>query len=628
MSLVIATDLAKSYGAQDVFAALSFEIARGARIALVGPNGSGKTTLLRLIAGLDQPTAGRVQRARGLHIGYLPQQAELEAEGTLWEAMEGAFAALTAQAQELRLLEEALVNSDHREGLLERYGLLQESFEAAGGYTYPTRITQVLNGLGFAPQDFQEPLSHLSGGQRTRALLARLLLEEPDLLLLDEPTNHLDLSGIEWLEGYLKAWKGAMVVVAHDRAFLDQVVEQVWELTFGQLTIYRGNYSRYTVQREERQARQQELYERQQEEIARTEAYIRRYRAGQRSRQAQGREKRLARLERIEQPRRVRPMRLDLGQPLRSGNLVLGLYDLAVGYDPLRPLFAVEKVEVRRGDRVALLGPNGSGKTTLLRTILGEIEPLAGHIRLGAGVRPGYLAQAHAGLEREKTVLETILDAGLPSVSQARDLLGRYRFSGDEVRKRVADLSGGEQARVALAVLALQGANFLLLDEPTNHLDIPSQEVLQEVLTSFGGTVLLVAHDRYLIRVLASRVWAIAEDRLWVFEAGYEAYRTWEQAQQARASGEKGAERKAPPRLQDQAAKQALHREAEKRARRRREVEETIQELEDRLAELEAALALASTAQEVRRVAELGAEYRRLNEELESQWAVWETLQG
>lgn len=627
MSLVIATDLAKSYGAQDVFAALSFEIARGARIALVGPNGSGKTTLLRLIAGLDQPTAGRVQRARGLHIGYLPQQAELEAEGTLWEAMEGAFAALTAQAQELRLLEEALVNSDHREGLLERYGLLQESFEAAGGYTYPTRITQVLNGLGFAPQDFQEPLSHLSGGQRTRALLARLLLEEPDLLLLDEPTNHLDLSGIEWLEGYLKAWKGAMVVVAHDRAFLDQVVEQVWELTFGQLTIYRGNYSRYTVQREERQARQQELYERQQEEIARTEAYIRRYRAGQRSRQAQGREKRLARLERIEQPRRVRPMRLDLGQPLRSGNLVLGLYDLAVGYDPLRPLFAVEKVEVRRGDRVALLGPNGSGKTTLLRTILGEIEPLAGHIHLGAGVRPGYLAQAHAGLEREKTVLETILDAGLPSVSQARDLLGRYRFSGDEVRKRVADLSGGEQARVALAVLALQGANFLLLDEPTNHLDIPSQEVLQEVLTSFGGTVLLVAHDRYLIRVLASRVWAIAEDRLWVFEAGYEAYRTWEQAQQARASGEKGAERKAPPRLQDQAAKQALHREAEKRARRRREVEETIQELEDRLAELEAALALASTAQEVRRVAELGAEYRRLNEELESQWTVWETLQ-
>jgi ATP-binding cassette subfamily F protein 3 len=518
-----------------------------------------------------------------------------------------------------------MADPDRRQAAMDRYGPLLEAFEAAGGYTYPTRIEQVLSGLGFAPDDLHRPLAHLSGGQRTRAKLARLLLEDPDLLLLDEPTNHLDLEGIEWLEGYLKGWQGAMVVVAHDRTFLDQVTDRVWELAFGRLTVYRGNYSRYVVQREERLARQQEMYERQQEEIARTEAYIRRYKAGQRSRQARGREKRLARLERIERPQEVRRIRPDLGRPLRSGDLVLGLYNLVVGYDPAAPLFTVEEVELRRGQRVALLGPNGSGKTTLLRTILGEVRPLTGHIRLGAGVRPGYFAQAHAGLDRSKTVLETILEAGLPSVSRARDLLARYGFPGDEVFKRVENLSGGEQARVALAVLALKGANFLLLDEPTNHLDIPSQEVLQEVLLSFQGTVLLVAHDRYLIRALATRVWAIAEGRLWVFDGGYEPYRTWDRERRARAAvgGEEGDRQE---REAERAAERATRREAERQARQRAEVEASIQQLEARLKQLEAELAEASTAQDVERVAELGAEYSRLQEEMEAQWALWERL--
>ena len=518
-----------------------------------------------------------------------------------------------------------MADPDRRQAAMDRYGPLLEAFETAGGYTYPARIEQVLSGLGFAPDDFHRPLAHLSGGQRTRAKLARLLLEDPDLLLLDEPTNHLDLEGIEWLEGYLKGWQGAMVVVAHDRTFLDQVTDRVWELAFGRLTVYRGNYSRYVVQREERLARQQEMYERQQEEIARTEAYIRRYKAGQRSRQARGREKRLARLKRIERPQEARRIRLDLGRPLRSGDLVLGLYNLVVGYDPAAPLFTVEEVELRRGQRAALLGPNGSGKTTLLRIILGEVRPLAGHVRLGAGVRPSYFAQAHAGLDRGKTVLETILDAGLPSVSRARNLLARYGFLDDEVFKRVGDLSGGEQARVALAVLALEGANFLLLDEPTNHLDIPSQEVLQEVLLSFPGTVLLVAHDRYLIRALATRVWAIVEGRLRVFDEGYEPYRAWDRERRAKpaAGGEERARRE---RGAGRAAERATRREAERRARQRAEVEVSIQRLEARLERLEAELAEASTAQDVGRVAELGAEYGRLQEELEAQWALWETL--
>ena len=619
MSLVVGNELAKSYGAQDVFAGVSFEIPRAARIALVGPNGSGKTTLLRLIAGLDQPNAGRIQRARGLRIGYLPQQAQLQGEGTLWEAMEAVFEGLQAQARRLRRLEAEMADPARREQALALYGPLLEAFELAGGYTYPQRIERVLTGLGFDPADFHSPLAHLSGGQRTRALLARLLLEEADLLLLDEPTNHLDLEGVEWLEEYLQSWKGAMLLVAHDRTFLDRLVEQVWEMSFGRLTAYRGNYSAYVRQRQERLEQQREEYERQQAHIARTEDYIRRYMAGQRTRQAQGRQKRLERLERVEAPQEMGTLHLDLGRPLRSGDLVLGLYGLIVGYDPAAPLFTVDQVELRRGQRVALLGPNGSGKTSLLRTIVGEIEPLGGRIRLGAGVHIGYFAQAHAGLDPSRSILDTILEAGLPSVSRARNLLGRYRFSGDMVFKRVGDLSGGEQARVALAVLALQGANLLLLDEPTNHLDIPSQEVLQEVLSAFEGSVLLVAHDRYLVRALATHTWAIVDRRLWPLEGGYDAYCEWIKTRRAEENIE-AKEISRQERDAERAAKRVAERALEQQRRRREEAEARIQQLEARLALVETALEAASAARDVGRVTELGLEHARLQAELEAAW--------
>ena len=626
MSIVSGTELAKSYGPQDVFEGLSFEVPHGASIALVGSNGCGKTTLLRLIARLEQPTAGKIHRAKRLRIGYLPQQAELNEEGTLWQAMERVFADVQNQAERLRQLEGEMADPARLEAAMQRYGPLLETFEASGGYTYTIHIEQVLAGLGFEQDDFDRPVAHLSGGQRTRALLARLLLEAPDLLLLDEPTNHLDLSGIEWLEGYLKNWPGAMIVVAHDRAFLDEVVDQVWEMALGQLTVYRGNYSQYVIQREDQHLRQQELYERQQEHIARTEDYIRRYKAGQRTRQAQGREKRLARLERIERPRDEATMGLDLGKPLRSGDLVLGFYDLVVGYDKSAPLFGIEELELRRGQRVALLGPNGTGKTTLLRTILGQVDPLSGRFRIGAGVHPGYFAQAHAELDRQKTVLDTIVDAGLPSISRARTLLGRYRFSGDSVYKVVEDLSGGEQARVALAVLAMQGANLLLLDEPTNHLDIPSQEVLQEVLSNFAGTVLLVSHDRYLIRALATQVWAIAGERLWVFDEGYDEYRAWfqEWREEVEAEEVSGGRQE---RVAEREQRRIARREEERRERRRNELEETIRDIEARLVKLEAELEMAGTERQVEQVAELGAEYARLQAELDLHMEQWGKLQ-
>jgi len=624
MSILTAGSLSKSYGPHDVFEGLSFEVPHRARIALIGPNGSGKTTLLHLIAGLEAPTNGAIHRAKGIHVAYLPQQADtFLGEGNLWKVMLTVFADLLAQSAELRRLEAAMVDPATRERATQRYGQVLEAFELAGGYTYEYRIRQVLSGLGFDEDDFQRPVTQLSGGQKTRALLARLLLEEAELLLLDEPTNHLDLAGIEWLENYLnRVWKGAVIVVAHDRAFLDGVVDRVWELQWGRLEQYRGNYSAYVAQRTERVARQQIEYERQQKFIARTEDFIQRNIAGQRSREAKGRLKRLERVVRLEQPREYRPLSLHLGEVARSGDLVLGLYDLAVGYDPAAPLFAAEEFELRRGQRVALLGPNGSGKTTLVRTILGQIPPLAGRVRIGASVYLGYFAQGHADLDPEKTVLDTILDASDLRTGEARNLLGRYRFSGDDAFKRVGDLSGGEQARVALAVLILQDANVLILDEPTNHLDISSQEVLEEALADFGGTLLMVTHDRYLIRKLATRVWAIGDGQLWEFKGGYGEYCDWEarrrQSRQAAQETETETEEK-----RAQEARRVAEREAARKAHRQAELEQKIHQLEMRQKELEAQLAIASEQKAVERVRELGAEYASVKEELDALFTAW-----
>ena len=619
MSILTASNLAKSYGPQDVFEGVSFDIPHGAKIALVGPNGSGKTTLLHLLAGLEEPAAGAVHRAKALRIAYLPQQADFSGAGTLWEEMLVVFADLRAQAAELRRLEVAMARPDVTEEALQRYGQALEAFELAGGYTYEQRIAHVLSGLGFDEDDFRRPVAQLSGGQKTRALLARLLLEEPDLLLLDEPTNHLDLAGIEWLEGYLKAWKGAVVVVAHDRAFLDAVVEHVWELEWGRLGRYRGNYSAHVAQKAERLALQQARHERQQQFIARTEDFIRRNIAGQRTREAKGRRKRLERIERFDRPREYDPMSLSLGDVARSGDLVLGLYGLAVGYESAAPLFTAEEFELRRGQRVALLGPNGSGKTTLVRTVLDRVPPLAGRVRIGASVHLGYFAQGHADLVLERTVLETVLDESELTTGQARDLLARYRFFGDDVFKRVADLSGGEQARVALAVLALQGANALILDEPTNHLDIASQEVLQEVLAGFGGTLLIVTHDRYLIRGLATCVWAIGDGQLWEFKQGYDEYRDWE----ARRRQQRQVPRGKTDRERAREARRAVQREVARQTLRQTELEGAIQRLETRKKQLEAQLAVASERQEVERVRQLGAEYAEVGAELDALLTAW-----
>jgi len=625
MSLLTGSNLAKSYGAQDVFAGVNVTVPHNARIALVGPNGAGKTTLLRILCGLEEPSAGEVSRARGLTLGYLPQEAHLDGDLTLYRAMLEVFADLRAQEEALRQMEMEMADPARFEALAEKYSLLSERFEQAGGYTYEARIRQVLGGLGFDVGDFHRPLSRLSGGQKTRALLARLLLEAPALLVLDEPTNHLDIRAVEWLEETLANWPGAVLLVSHDRYFLDRLVNTVWALENGRLEVYSGNYSAYVRQRAERRARQQAEYEAQQAYIARTEAYIRRYKAGQRAREARGREKRLKRLAPVEKPREQPRLRLDLRPDLRSGDKVLETHGLVVGYPEDGPLFTCPDLLLWRGECAALIGPNGAGKTTFLRTILQQTPPLAGEARLGVSVKVGYFAQAHEGLHPDWTPLQEILAAQEMLVSQARHYLARFLFSGDDVFKPIAALSGGERGRLALALLALQGANFLLLDEPTDHLDIPSQEVLQEALAAFEGTILLVSHDRYLIDALATQVWVLEGGELRVYPGGYT-----EVVQAREGDGRRttdGGRRKTEDRQQAQTT--ALHppssvlRQMRERAA---ELETIIAELESRLAQVGHELEQAGLAQQLDRVRALGAEYTQLEAELQARLDEWVDL--
>lgn len=668
MPLISVTNLSKSFGAADIFSGVTFSLARGARLALVGANGVGKTTLLRILVGLDEPSSGTVNRARNIRLGYLPQEADFEIDGTLWEACLEIFTPLLRQQEELHRLEAMMADPTCQDNVLERYGKLQHEFEARGGYTYPTRIQQVLTGLGFSSADYHMPVDYLSGGQRTRAYLARLLLSDPDLLLLDEPTNHLDMAAVEWLEGYLNQWEGAALIVSHDRYFLDRVATGVIEMTPAGTEYYPGNYSAYLSERQARWERRREVFEAEKEKLLAEALYIKKNIAGQNVTQARGRLRRLSRIvQAIEQvgmetvlnkkwievsddvnitvsdlsaeeaERRVRALRfvdprpprlhLQIRSEQRSGDLVIRTYGLQVGY-PGRKLFDAPDIVLRRRECAALIGPNGAGKTTFLKTILGQLPPLAGEVHLGASLKIGYFAQAHEGLNPENTLLQEI-DSVMPHwlPGQIRDYLGKYLFSGDDVYKKVSMLSGGERGRLALAKLALQETNLLLLDEPTNHLDIPSQEVLESVLESYTGTILLVTHDRYLVDALATQIWEIEPDesKLTVFLGTYS---------QMREQREKQAADEAALRLQETlipGAGKSRRLEKNEAARQERRRIAQLQELENQIVGLEAKLAeigflLEHPPADPAKVARLGQDYARIQREMDEKLAEWEKL--
>ena len=667
MSIISATGLAKSYGQVDIFTNISFSLPHGARVAVVGPNGIGKTTLLRILLDLEEPSAGALQRLRGLQIGYLPQEATLKGTHTLWQECLDALAELMAMEAELGRLETQMSDPAQAEAALERYGKLQHEFERRGGYTYEARIRQTLTGLGFDPDDFHRPIPQLSGGQRTRAVLARLLLSAPDLLILDEPTNHLDIHAVEWLEGYLGQWQGSALIVSHDRYFLDRVVDHVWEMSVSGLETYRGNYSAYVQQRQERWDLRQQLFESEKARLLKELEYVKRNISGQNVQQAKGKLKRLSReiqaIERLgfeatssqnwmqiseqidisghplsvdEVERRIRGLRgptnrpphlnLHLKTSYRSGDLVLRSRDLAVGYaDEGRPLFRAPDLLLKRGECAAVIGPNGAGKSTFLKTILGQMDPLEGEVVLGASLNIGYFAQAHEGLQPERTLVQEI-EAEAPGMllGAIRDYLARFLFTGEEVFKKVATLSGGERGRLALAKLSLAQANLLLLDEPTNHLDIPSQEILQEVLDAYQGTILLVSHDRYLIDALATHIWEIlpGQAMLQAFDGGYTQYREFLEGEQAAEAAKAALSREAAPARKPRPA--PLSPEEKKRRSRLKEVEERITRLEGELATL--TRQLENPPADLVRVQKLGQEYARCQAELDTLMEEWEQL--
>ena len=622
MSLLEIEALEKSFGGQVLFAPFSGQVSRGDRVALVGDNGVGKSTLLHILAGTEEQSAGKVHRSQGMKVGLLPQVARLAAGGTLYEAMQEPFRDLLNAEAELRTLETRLDERADPESL-RRYDELFHRFERGDGYTIDARIRSVLAGVGFGPDESERPVGILSGGEEARAALARLLLGDPDLLLLDEPTNHLDFAALDWLEEMLLGFSGGLVLVSHDRHLLDRVANRVWEIAFGELSVYRGNYTASRAARDAERARRLDLFEVQQATIEKHRDFIRRHQAGQKHGQAKDREKKLERLEKelVEEPRDAKRISLRIGMGAASGKRVLATEGLTIGFDS--PLVVCPDVILYRGERVALVGPNGCGKTTFLKTVAGTVPPRAGKGALSHGVKTATYSQTQEGLHENATVLETIMARSALSISQARGLLGRYLFSGDDVHKKMKALSGGERSRVALALLSLMEGNFLLLDEPTNHLDLASQEILEEALLAYEGTMLLVSHDRALLEAVATQVWEVRDGVLEVFPCGWNGYK------ERTAAGETSPPAKESPKKERPREERPRPRKADKYVERRhaeagQALEERIGRLETDLRRVKDDLLAASSEGDGARVAELGSEHERLRRALGDAVAAWE----
>ena len=621
MSLITASDLSVSFAELDVFEGISLEVSERARVGIVGPNGQGKTTLLETLVGGIAPRSGSVRRRPGLSIGYVPQTTRHMDAETLREEVMKAFAEITHIEGEIALSAAAIERADEdgRRDAERRYSDMLEAYEAAGGYDYENRLERVIAGVGLKMETLDVPVDEASGGQRTRASLAKALLAEPHLLILDEPTNYLDFDGLSWLEGFLRRTSHAFVVVSHDRYFLDQVATEIWEINHGKLTVYKGNYSKYRHLKAERERRQQTEYVRQQQFIAKQEDFIERYRAGQRSREALGREKRLNRMERIEAVQSDKTITLGTASTSRTGRVVLTTQALEVGFhEGGRPvkLLDIEDLALERHSRTAIIGPNGIGKTTFLHTVLGYEPALAGSAALGHNVKAGFQRQGTYDLPERRSVLDAIIDMKNLSPEDARTYLGRFLFSGDDVYKTVSVLSGGERTRLALARLLLEEPNFLVLDEPTTHLDISSREALEQVLLQYDGALLFVSHDRALISLLATRLLIVEDGRMALFNGTFEEWaKTREESavrvvvrpkKKGRSKGSP-APRTAPARPQPPTI----------------DYEEIIADLEGRLAGIESRLQGATQRQDVEAIAKLGKEYNRVQGELETTWERW-----
>ena len=624
MPLVSTSNLAVHYGADIIFSGVDLDINERARIGIVGPNGGGKTSLLRVLVGLQDANEGRVARSNGIQVGYVPQHPQIQIGGTLREEVMRAF-------DQVRLLEKDLEtaaqepNGDAEQAGL-RYAELLERYEALGGYTYERAVERMVDGLGLRAETLDSPVSSASGGERTRAALAKALLGNPDLLVLDEPTNYLDLKGVTWLERYLTHFAPAVVVVSHDRYFLDEMATQIWEIDHGRMNTFPGNFSKYRVLKGERDLRQAKEYEAQQEFIAKEQVFIDRYRAGQRSREAKGRETRLGRLERIDRPDLDRSISISSGGASRTGQVVISTKGLKVGYtdgDGPTELLKVPDLKLARGSRTAVIGDNGTGKTTFIKTVLGMVPPLDGFVAVGQSVKVGYYSQGVDDLDDEQTVLESFLDIKNMPFEDARSYLARFLFQAEDVFREVGACSGGEKSRLALARLLITEPNLLVLDEPTTHFDIPSREALEQVLLSYTGTILLASHDRHLVSLLAESLLVTANGDVDYFKGTFD---EWSQAQRESEVQEATArviERvKAAPRFQPVKATDPKRRNP---AAPVIDMEQVIVDLEDKLKEIETQLQIATVNQDFEAMTRLGEEHISTQSRLEKSLEDWDT---
>ena len=516
--------LGKSFGVRQVFSNVSFEIKEGDRIALVGPNGAGKSTLLKCILGIEELDEGQVVMSPVASIGYLQQDVNL-GDASLAEEIETAWEDVHALENKLQELTAYLETHEASESDLQRLDYLQNRLEWLGGYDYEQKTKRIVYGLGFTDEDLYKPANAFSGGQKTRINLAKALVRSPDFLFLDEPTNHLDMEMLEWLEGYLSSYRGGILIVSHDRYFMDRIVTGVVELDHHKATTYRGNYSRYVAQREERLKADTIAYEKQQEYIKKTEEYIDKYRAGIKSKMARGRQSQLNRLERLEAPETSHSLDFKFPPAAMSADKVLVLDHVSIGYKTDDPIIDNVSMVVRRGESVALIGPNGAGKSTMVKAIVGELFPTEGHIDIGNRVQVGYFSQEHEELHDRWQVVDEIINNYNFTEEKARNVLGSFLFKGDDVFKLVGDLSGGERARLALLKLFLQGDNFLILDEPTNHLDVPTREIVERALQQFGGTCFIISHDRYFLDQVSTRTLVLENKGITEYLGNYSYYK-------------------------------------------------------------------------------------------------------
>ena len=650
--LLQASGIKKLFGITPVLEGINLQVQERERIGLVGVNGAGKSTLLQILAGEMSYDGGQIYKSKETTIGYLAQNSGLQSDRTIWEEMLDVFTPLIETEKELRVMEQQIAdpavmdNPKKYQDLLDRYASRSDWFKDHGGYEMETRIRSVLHGMGFGSFAPDTPIATLSGGQKTRLALARILLQAPDLLMLDEPTNHLDIATLTWLEDYLRAYSGSLLVVSHDRYFLDRLVTTIVEIERHQSKRYTGNYSRYMELKAAEYESQMKMYEKQQDEIAKMEAFIQRniVRAST-TKRAQSRRKALEKMDRMDKPLGdLKKAHFSFEVEYMSGKEVLQVRDLSVSFQPPKALFKDVSFDLRRGETVALIGPNGIGKSTLLKCLIGTSQPQTGAIHWGTKVKIGYYDQEQTNLNSSNTVLEELWSA-YPHMEEARirTVLGNFLFSGEDVLKTIAALSGGEKARVSLAKLMLLEANMLILDEPTNHLDLFSKEVLESALIDYEGTLLFISHDRYFLNKMAERIIELHPEGTEHYLGNYDDYvakkqeleeLSQEALEQAGGAGAKNSPSK-PEAANDnndksgvssfEADKQAK-REERNRQRRLAALEEQIQSLEEEISELDAEMAKPEVYQDYVALQEHQQQQEEKKNQLETIYAEWETL--